>query len=293
MMGEIREPNYLIAAHAFDSAQSRLLSTTRVDSFKSADLEVDLSEFVGKGFGIYLCRRIDLPDGEINDYPERIVVLELGGGQSLFEVLEIVELFPLVEGAFTPGIYRISDDPVYHEIKSVARLVEIYRLYASFQPVEAVKLVCSDEGIEVRGTGEARAEVFSRSTRHPFTFFDVHCPFCRQKVVTYEVAADSEFSVCEEIELSCPHFVGSDVWCAGDYENQTLERLGIGYKFENGDLYLATSGGRWKKAFVLVPPRDPRNSRWNSTPEGDTGFAAETDYYDHFIFLEAGTQRLA
>ncbi|HEX8249946.1 MAG TPA: hypothetical protein VF599_17370 [Pyrinomonadaceae bacterium] len=292
-MGEIREPNYLIAAHAFDSARSRLLLTTPAGSLKGSHLEVDLSEFTGQGFGIYLCRRIELPEEEINDHQERIVALELAGKQNLFKVLEIVELFPLVEGTFTPGIYRISDEPVYHEIKSVARLLEIYRLYASFQPVETVRLVCSDEGIEVKETGKERAEVFSRSSRYPFTFFDVHCPFCRQKVVTYEIAADSEFSICEDIEIPCPHFVGGDVWCAGDYENQTLERLGIRYKFENGDLYLAISRGGWEEAFVLVPASDPQNSRWNSTLEGDSKTDRETSYYDHFFFLEAGTHVLA
>jgi hypothetical protein len=68
MMGEIREPNYLIATHAFDSARSRLLSTTPAGSLKGSPLRVELSEFVGQGFGIYLCRRIELPEEEINEH---------------------------------------------------------------------------------------------------------------------------------------------------------------------------------------------------------------------------------
>lgn len=238
------------------------------DKFSSG---LDFSDFVGRGLLICEAIRIRSLD-EANDSACEIIVEDQ---LVVFEVREILERFVSIEGEVEAGIYKFyEDEPEYFEIKDAIALSQFFDEEPNFDHTMG-RLVATSDGITVYSAEEADKVLFFQ--RHPLTFFDIFCPLCSKKVVTYERVEDSLY--CREVFRFCQHFVGCIVWYYGGYFKEPLDELDVNYRLSNGVLYLETSEG-WQKSIVYAPPLDPVNSYWD-------GSLTESSGASHFVFIDS------
>lgn len=298
-MSSAKDDFYLIAAHVFDQTKSRILETVSqvpVDDWHSAtsgsadvDLldtlrsRLDLTEFLGGGYKIVFCRRIDLSEVEcLEDEYDEVVALGPVESPEMFQVIETTEEFPLIEGSFVPGIYRVGQmGGALCAVNDPADLSNSYIRLDTGLAIDQYKLVCHPDKVRMQPVAED-AEV-QEKLRHPFTFFDFYCPFCRRKVLGCWLRS-VRWRDCDVIETPCPHFIGYLARIYGNYEKPALDDLRFGYKYEDGDLYFEAAPGRWQKPCVIVPPVDPINSYWNH--HGDETVQDEMLFFESFHEFE-------
>lgn len=271
--------NYLIAVNMIDPSCSRLLLKTAAtvisDDVLAAELSASSSvDFFGKGYQLYLCEKIPL----IEDTLELDCFnLNLDGKLCSYEVLCSVKSYPRIEGDFVPGIYCFFEGSPYYEIRDVQTLSAIYiRECEGEFNIAKDKLVCSSEGIEWRMI--ETNQLYVRSNRLPFTYFDIHCPLCNQKVMTAEIDQNDSRKPLRFLNIPCPHFVGHGLMVYGIWDEHSLDAFPFDYTIQNDELYFKISG-RWQKAIVYSPPSDSANSFYNG------GFI-KNDYGDHVFFVD-------
>jgi len=270
-MSADERPLYLVAENLFDGTSSKLLGRAALDEARQLQPAYDLTGFVGRGYRINLCEKITSPD----EAEDLVVTVDVGGEKQYFEVSEIVEGFPLVEGTFTPGIYEMLEYE-YYALEDVAALSK----EAEDDPnllTEGYKIVCRADAVDFIELPSG--ELLCSIERHPFSFFDVFCPVCRARILTYE-KSQNEFDLnhCETVETPCPHFVGNSVRMEGfGYMSGQLKKHGLNYKFVDNELFFETAPDEWQKALIYNAPGDRTNCYWCDD---------DSEYKNDFFFLE-------
>lgn len=271
MIKKAKEPKFIVAYDFLNPHRSVLLSDETTGSLKEALTKIDTSPFIGQGILICKCRVIE----SLDETKERCCEITVGGKPAIFEITGIIECLPVIEGEVQAGIYQFyASESNYYEIKDAAALSKFFDGEPDFD-FENEKFVCRPDRISLYDM-KTDQEICSYE-RHPLTFFDVYCPLCRQKVMTYETRP-VRFE-CEELSAPCPHFVGNAVWSSGGYETEALNDLKINHKLAEEHLYFETAEG-WRKPVIYVPPHQPFDSFWDGSP-------SESIYADHFLFLES------
>jgi len=267
----IENRQFIIAYNFLNPEKSIILHPKAIGSEKEVFSKTDANSFVGQG--IWICEsRIIESIAEAKDYSCEII---LGGKSTAFEISKIVQCFPVIEGEISPGIYRFYErQSDCFEIKDALALSKFFDEEPNFD-YENEKFVCSSDRIGIYGIKSG--EELCSYQRYSLSFFDIYCPFCKQKVMTYEV--DSYIFRCESLSLPCSHFVGSAVWSSVGYEVEELNDLKINHKLIGENLYFETSKG-WQKPIVYIPPFDPVNSYWGSSLSRDK-------LIFHFFFIES------
>lgn len=270
-MSTDERPSYLIAENLLDAAGSKLLGRATLDDTERLQPAYDLTEFVGRGYRINLCEKITSPDAA----KDLVVTVDVGGEKQYFEVSYIVKGFPLVEGTFAPGIYEMIEYQ-YYALDDVAALSENAEGDPNLSTGD-YKLVCRADAVEfIELPG---GELLCTIERHPFSFFDVFCPLCRERIMSYEKSQNKfDLNRCEIVETPCPHFVGNSVRMEGfGYEPGQLEEHGLNHKFVGGELFFEAAPGEWHKALIYNPPGDRTNCYWSDV---------DSQYKDDFFFVE-------
>ena len=272
----IDNPQTIIAYDFRHPEKSAILRQNIVGSRADVLSEMEVTAFIGRGIWICEARVIE----SVNDAEDFACEINLDGKLTAFEIVSIIRFFPLVEGDLAAGICQFHEsEPDYYEIKDALALSELFSENPNFDS-ETEKLVCSPDGISLLSIEDGAQLNFYE--RHPLSFFDIYCPLCREKVMTYEI--DSESLRCQPLALSCPHFAGHAVWSAAGYESETLKDLKANYKLVGENLYFETRAG-WQKPVIYAPPPNPQDSFWSGAlQKQESGFA------DHFFFLESEPQ---
>ncbi len=271
-MSEKAKGRKFIVAYDFSNPQkSVILSDEPTVPPREALTKIDTNSFVGQGVSICECRVVE----SLDNAKDRCCEIVAGGKPTILEITEIIERFPIIEGELQPGIYQFyATESNYYEIKDAAALSKFFNEEPNFDYANE-KLVCRPDRICLYDIKTDEEVCFYE--RHPLTFFDVHCPLCRQKVMTYETEPDC--FECEYVSSPCPHFVGNAVLCAFDYEPEDLDDLKINYTFIDDSLRFETAEG-WQKPVIYAPPHQPLDSFWD-------GSRAESGYADHFFFMKS------
>ena len=267
----IENRQFIIAYNFLNPEKSMILHRNSINSEEQVLSKIDVSRFVGQG--IWICEsKIIESIAEAKDYSCEII---LEGKSTAFEITKIIQCFPVIEGDVSPGIYRFYErQSDCFEIKDAFALSKFFDEDPNFD-YEEEKFVCHPDRISIHSikSGEALCSYL----RYSLSFFDIYCPLCQRKVMTYEV--DSYIFRCEPLPLSCPHFVGSAAWTSIGYETEELNGLKINHKLIGENLYFETSKG-WQKPVVYTPPYDPVNSYWGSS------FSRDKLVF-HFFFIES------
>ena len=262
---------FIVAYDFLDPQKSTVLSDELIGSSDEAYALIDTSQFIGRGILTCECRVIESP-ADAKDLCCEIIV---GGEAMILEIIKIIACFPIIEGEVRAGIYQFySTESTYYEIKDAAALSKFFDEEPNFE-YENEKFVCHPDRISLCDIKSNEEVCFYE--KHPLTFFDVHCPLCRQKVKTYETEPGS--FECEYSSSPCPHLVGNAVECSFGYEQEELDDLKANHKFIGGDLYFETNEG-WQKPVIYAPPHQPLDSIWD-------GSRSESSFADHFFFLES------
>jgi hypothetical protein len=269
--------NFIIAHYPLDSSKSRIFSEKPSALNCQQNLKIDLTEFVGGGCEILLCREFDPINCKNTTFPDQVIALASGNGREdlLFEVVELIDWFPLIEGALRPGIYQVLSRGEFHEIKDNKMLSKIFTEYVPEFNFLTEKLICTNSTIEIRCIQSGALITFVNWL--PLTYFDVCCPICGFQVASYEL--ESEYHICEVIEQFCPHFIGIGYWSGESYEPPHLSYLKSAHKFDEQYLYFKTDD-IWQRAIVYVPPHNQKISYWNSSSKDLSASA------DHFFFVD-------
>ncbi len=266
-----QDRKFIIAYDFLNPNQSMLLSRELTDVPEEALSKIDVRRFIGQGIWICEAAIIEL----LQDAEDLSCEIATDGNSIVFEVKEILKCFPVIEGKVEPGIYEFyQSEGDYYEIKDALALSEFFDEEPNFQ-YENEKFICRPDGIGLYSIEEGKEVFFYQ--RHPLTFFDIYCPLCQQKVMTYET--ESYLFRCQPSSLSCPHYIGYAGWVFTGYETEELNELNINYKLVGDNLYFETSKG-WQKPIIYTPSYDPVNSYWN-------GFLDESNFASHFFFMES------
>lgn len=271
MIKKAEERKFIVAYDFLNPPRSVILSDKITASPRDALTKIDVTPFVGRGMMICECKVLESPDQADDDCFE----IHVGDEPMIFEITEFIRCLPIIEGELRPGLYRFYEQgPNYYEIKDAAALSKFFDEEPNFD-YENEKFICRPDRISLHEmkTGEE----FCSFTRYPFSFFDVHCPLCRQKVITYK--AEPERFECKDLSIPCSHYVGHAVWCSIGYETRAIDDLQISHKLVADELYFDTAEG-WQKPIIYAPPYQPLESIWD-------GSDAENTYQDHFFFTES------
>lgn len=272
MNEQAEERKFIIAYDPLHPQQSKILTGEIIGSSDDAYAGIDISPFVGQGMMLCESRIID----SLESAQDHCCELVVDGKPAIFETNKILDFFPVIEGELAPGIYQFyQHDTEYYEIKDGVALSRFFIEDPNFG-YEEEKFVCRPDGISLYDIKTDEELNFYK--RHPFSFFDVHCPLCRQQIMGYHLG-DYGFE-CEVSLSPCLHYIGKTVLQQSSYESERLDNLGINYKFIDGDIYFETARG-WQKPVIFMPPDQPLDSIWNGTPSLKYGLA------DHFFFVES------
>lgn len=271
MIKKAKERKFIVAYDFLDPQKSVILSDEITVSPREALTKIDTSPFIGQGILTCECRVIE----SLDNAKDRCCQIAVGGKPTILEITEIIECFPIIEGEVQAGIYQFYEhESNYYEIKDAAALSKFFDEEPNFDFANE-KFVCRPDRICIYDVKTDEEVGFYE--RHPLTFFDVYCPLCRQKVMTYETEPDC--FECKNFSSPCPHFVGNAVWCSVAYEPEELNDLKINHKLINENLYFETAEG-WKKPIIYAPPHQPLDSIWD-------GSRFASSYADHFFFMES------
>ena len=265
---------YLIAANVFDSAKNEILKIVSDENDFEADLEADCERFLGGGYQIYLCREID----RVETAEDIAVTVITGNDRRFFEVIRIVGDFPLVEGVLIPGIYQLGPLEEYCKVDNLKTLSGIFSGANNDQELDEYKLVCYEDAIEIVLTESGQVDY--RAARHPFSFYDVICPFCRQLVITSK-AGTTSLNQSILSDDPCPHFIGVIVSQGGVFDFSPLRDQGVQHKFENGDLFIEGAPDHWVEALIWESEEDQLESYWSNSP---------SEYFKHFVIFLISTK---
>lgn len=265
------ERQFIVAYDYLNPQNSTVLNGHITGSPAETLAETIAAQVIGRGVWVCLCRVVEVYD-HTNDECFEIVV---GGKPTIFEIVSVEGQFPPIEGQVAAGIYKFHQSGCSHyEVRNAFALSQIFDEILDFEYGQE-KIVCRSAGISLCEIETGREICFYE--RHPLSFFDVYCPLCRQKVMTFET--DPERLDCRVIDLPCPHFIGNSVWCVDSYTADDLDELNVNYQFAEGELYFETAAG-WEKPIIYAPPHQPLDSVWDGSGLND-GFA------DHLFFAES------
>lgn len=169
---------HLIAVSLFDPTRSRIVGEVAdpiwIAAFRRADFgtqqpsEITIStpfresEFLGGGYSIEVAAKIE----NANRARCEAVPIRADGETKWFDALHIVKLFPLVEGKFVPGHYRLES--ARHSHATIFNLSELSAVLFGYTYLFAheYKLRCTPERIElVLLTNERTLAVAIRETK--------------------------------------------------------------------------------------------------------------------------------
>jgi len=263
---------FIIAFNLVKPRESIILArSVTEDSVEKLLMETNLSNFTGKGIVVYSCL---IKNSVVRD-SDLIFEIDLSGEPTVFEVKTILEVFPLIEGEVTPGIYKFyADDFDYSEIKNATALTQFFSDDTNFE-YDAQKLICRSSGIAIQKINENKDLCFFE--RLPLTYFDVHCPVCQTKVITHETDSPENI-LCSIVENPCAHYVKNITFIAGSYEEFALKALKRRYSLQNQELFLESSAGRLEKALIYIQPESAKQSFWGK-------LETEKQNNNHIIFL--------
>jgi hypothetical protein len=236
--------------------------------------QLDFAEFIGGGYEVYRCKKIDSP----NSAKDILVRLILNKKDYFFEVNQILKSFPLIEGVFSPGIYKLNtDDLEYFEIDGLEVLSTVYDflLYHNCR-TEDYKIICRKDSVSLISMPDGKC--LEKVEKHPFTFFDLYCPLCNKKVVTYRKES-FEYPKCLITKTPCCHFIGTAVHFSFGYEKEALKDFNLNYQIVGEALYFEIQEGRWEKATVDIPCYSV-SSYWNYLNEENS------DSKDHILYVQ-------
>lgn len=274
---EFNKDNIYIVVEDFYKEPSRyiLLEESATESQEILNL-IDTEQFLGKGIIINLCRLLGPVDFDLNDEDYELVLSNNNSNYS-FEVLDCL-LFPRIEGDLTPGIYPDNYLGVHYELKDIWDLSELFsRFTETGRGLDEFKVVCHKGSIEVIDIKNGIEETYETIPAYPFSYFDLYCPICSKKIISYEVT-DNDSIRCSFKKTKCEHYIGLVERENGLYMKECFKHLQLNYKVEDAYLFLLTING-WKKAVTYTPPINPLISHW--------GASGGENYTDVFLFLES------
>lgn len=232
----IKEKHFVVAYNLLNPKKSKILSNN-VDYFSlDVFLNTDANDFVGRGFEIYGCTLAEISCGE----SEVLIELDFEGKQTIFEVKDYIFSFPVIEGNLIPGIYQEYNDGSF-DFFEITDVLSLTKFINHTHEVEFAKnkYLCNSEEITFTNFEETKPQYFFPG--FPLTYFDVRCPFCHQKVITYQTMRENNCTDpadglrCSLAKLPCSHFVGLAVLEGASYERAALDNLRRNYKYENNE----------------------------------------------------------
>lgn len=210
---------FIIAYDPLHPQQSKILTGEIIGSSDDAYAGIDISPFVGRGIMLGVSRIID----SVESAQDRCCELVVDGKPAILEISEILDFFSVIEGEVAPGIYKFyRHEEEYYEIKDGVTLSRFFIEDPNFG-YEEEKFVCRPDGISLCDVKTDEELCFYK--RYPFSFFDVHCPLCRQQIMGYQLS-DYRFR-CEVTLSPCPHYIGKAVLERSFYESERLDNLGL------------------------------------------------------------------
>lgn len=264
-----QDREFLIAYKFLQPNESTILSRRTMNPSDEFICGMDVSNYIGRGVWICTAKIIE----SVQHTDDLTCEIDMEGNSAVFEIEKILDQFPIIEGNIEAGIYQFyQSESEYYEVKNAHALSKLFAEEPNFN-YEKEKFVCRSDGIYLYSIEDSKELCFYE--KHPLTFYDVYCPICQQKVVTYETRIDS--FRCEIIFLPCPNFIGTIIWAFEEYDTEALNDFQINYKLVDGNLYFETAQG-WQKPVIHIQPYHPINSYWNDSLESTTA--------SHFFFTE-------
>lgn len=286
---------YLVAASAFEPAQSRVVATVtdpvlvrgynddeetdreEFDDRESALLGTLAFDLTGGGYRLECAVQIASPADALY---EAVAARQADGETAWFDAHYTVKQFPLIENRFEPGIYEF-DDVFYTfiEARSKAELSEALHYLFEGWTIDEYKVVCEADCIKLIVLPEN--QVRETALRLPFTYFDFRCPFCRAQVAGREPSQPGGLGRAPaDSPSACRHYLGRAVYADG-YDDKELQNLNRNCRLVEDELFVEIGIDQLRRATVVEPSPDPLNSYWNCDAES---YENETRI-ERFFFL--------
>jgi hypothetical protein len=282
---------FVVLIDQANGGEASFLGETKAESFRRLRPDVQLDRYIGKGVSILVCQMTS----RYSDPDEMQLSVNIDSKEYELDIVRFIAEFPIIEGDFHPGIYRFNDDD-YYAIKDTVALSKVCARQIGGYYNSDHRIICRPAELEIR---TPENEIVCRTTgKYEFTFFDLHCPICEQKIFTYRENNPFERHLCSIAGFHCPHYIGNSIWSEGgdsssgsnsnaDAGGKYADSIGLPYKFVEGDLYFKMDGTAagsataaatkgWRKVIVREPPATT-DSIWNARQ------AAGEKY--HFFFL--------
>lgn len=264
-----------ILAETDDDLPEELKTGSRLSGLEKLGIHLHASDLVGQGIGLYFCKDEGLFE-ETDEEDDRGLKVKRNETSHFFVILKNIAEFPLIEGDFSPGLYRYEDTFTYYEIRELIDLSRMFTDYSDWlYPLGDYKIVCRQNEVEIQQ--ESNGTPIRGVRIYPLNYFDVTCPLCGRLVISHRIESKN-YPQCLEIETPCPHYVGLAVKIHDNYERDSLEDKGMNYKIEEKILYFETFSG-WQKAVEYQTSQNTGKSFYGSSDES---------IREVFLFLESG-----
>jgi len=279
MKPEIKEQSFVIARNLLNDKESEILSLDAEKFSLENFLDKEADRFIGRGFEINKSRLAE----DASEEDRALFEIDFDGKPTMFEVDDYIFDFPVIEGELAPGIYNEYPDEffAFYEVRDLLSLTKFANHTMEFEFSENKYLCQPDKIIFTSLDGTKPQYCFFR---YPLTYFDVYCPFCNQKVFTYQTNKDKDNIdaaaeiECKLIEVPCTHFVDLIVLEGSSYDKVALDNMNRKYTYKNNELFVETNDKRWEKPHVHLMLGDKKDSYWNNKSKDDF-------YVNHFLFL--------
>jgi hypothetical protein len=220
-----------------------------------------LHNYAGRGYRIVVCRlkcRTAKSEAQIKSGNLVVRTDELEGIEPVYD-------FPILKGHFEPGIYRLGH-ALYFSLADLLDLSEAM-FYCDDPYPENPVLTCTPGEMRFSSLG-CEDKFVKIIRRHAFSFFDIICPFCGQKVFSRKKNPNCSIDP-NVVENFCPHYAGRINWPENIFlEGAAIKQARFFYQVENGEIYFETGAAskQLQKPYVYRPPA-ALDSYWNNSAE--------------------------